>query len=72
LTKISGIDYSTHNPQAINFIPPVHIIDALKSDYEDMQSSMIYGESLSFDSLISRITELNNRFHLRQYLDPRF
>ena len=64
LTKISGIDYSTHNPQTINFIPPDHIIDALKSDYEDMRSSMIYGESLSFDSLISRIPELNKRFHL--------
>lgn len=64
LTKISGIDYSTHNPQTINFTPPDNIIDALKSDYEDMRSSMIYGESLSFDSLISRITELNKRFHL--------
>ena len=64
LTRTSGIDYSIHNPQTINFTPPDNIIDALKSDYEDMRSSMIYGESLSFDSLISRITELNKRFHL--------
>lgn len=55
------------NIQTISFIPPDHIIDALKSDYEDMQSSMIYDESLSFDLLISRITELNKRFHQGEF-----
>lgn len=64
LTKISGVDYSTHSPQTINFVPPENIIDALKLDYQDMQSSMIYGESLSFEELINRIKELNNRFHI--------
>ena len=33
-----------------------------RRDYETMQASMIYGESLSFDKLIKRIAELQTRF----------
>lgn len=55
------------NIQTISFILSDQIIDALKSDYEDMQSSIIYGESLSYDILISRITELNKRFHQNEF-----
>jgi len=62
LTAISGIDYSTHSPDRINFVPPALVMDSWRKDYENMQSGMIYGKSLPFDKLIERIKELNERF----------
>ena len=61
LTAMKEVDYDTHIPEKINFVPPVPIMDLWRKDYEKMQS-MIYGESLSFDKLIERIAELNERF----------
>lgn len=61
-TPIRGIDYDNHVPQKINPIPPFEIIDEWQKDYEIMQDSMIYGESLSFSELIERIEELKKRF----------
>ncbi|MDR2917370.1 MAG: nucleotidyl transferase AbiEii/AbiGii toxin family protein, partial [Tannerella sp.] len=62
LTAMKEVDYSTHAPETINFVPPASIIDAWKKDYEIMQEYMIYGKSLPFDKLIERIKELNERF----------
>lgn len=62
LTSISGIDYATHAPDKINFVPPTSVIEAWKKDYETMQTNMIYGSSLSFEELLERIKELNLRF----------
>jgi len=62
LTAISGIDYSTHSPDTINFVPPEFVIERWRNDYSFMQANMIYGESLSFGKLIERIKELNERF----------
>jgi predicted nucleotidyltransferase component of viral defense system len=61
-TPIRGIDYDNHVPQKINPIPPTEIINEWQKDYEIMQDSMIYGESLSFSELIERIEELKKRF----------
>jgi len=66
LTAMKEVDYSTHAPQTINFVPPASVIDLWRKDYETMQSSMIYGNSLPFDRLISRIKELNERFRNMQ------
>ena len=62
LTSMKEVDYTTHTPDKINFIPPTIIIDEWRKDYETMQSSMIYGESLPFNGLIERVRELNERF----------
>ena len=62
LNAISGIDYSTHNPHCINFVPPKSIMEKWRNDYLYMQNAMIYGNSLPFDTLIDRIIELNKRF----------
>lgn len=61
-TPIRGIDYDNHVPQKINPIPPSEIIGEWQKDYEIMQGSMLYGESLSFSELIERIEELKKRF----------
>ena len=62
LTSMKEVDYSTHAPKTINFVPPASVIATWKKDYEIMQGYMIYGESLPFDKLIERIKELKERF----------
>ncbi|MDH8701419.1 putative nucleotidyltransferase component of viral defense system [Dysgonomonadaceae bacterium PH5-43] len=59
---IKGFDYDTLLPRAISFVPPKGVMQYWKDDYSKMQSSMIYGESLTFDKLIARIAELNEQF----------
>ena len=61
LTAMKEVDYDTHVPERINFVPPDSIMDLWRKDYEKMQN-MIYGKSLPFDKLMDRIKELNERF----------
>lgn len=58
---IRGIDYGNHIPLKINIIPPKETIKEWRKDYKTMQESMFYGDTISFDKLIERITELNTR-----------
>ncbi|MDD3044768.1 MAG: nucleotidyl transferase AbiEii/AbiGii toxin family protein [Candidatus Delongbacteria bacterium] len=60
--NIRGIDYSTHYPDKIDFVPPQNVIKKWEADYIAMRESMIFGESKNFSDLISSIKELNNRF----------
>ncbi|GHT30644.1 nucleotidyltransferase [Bacteroidia bacterium] len=62
LTAMKEVDYSTHIPERINFVPLDSIIELWRKDYEIMRGNMIYGKSLSFNKLIERIKELNERF----------
>ena len=66
LTAMKEVDYDTHTPEKINFIPPAAIMDFWRKDYEKMQN-MIYGNSLPFDKLMERIRELNERFRKIQF-----
>ena len=63
MTPLRGIDYTNHATDKVNPVPPDDFIAAWKKDYELMQQSMIYGESLPFDKLIARIRELKNRIN---------
>lgn len=56
LTPVKTTDYDTLTLQNINIIPPDDFLDNYKSDYKEMQSSMIHGESLDFDTLLEKIT----------------
>ncbi len=62
-TSVTGVDYSTHQPQTICFVPPDSVLKGWEKDYLLLQENMIYGESLSFKQLIERIRELNIRFN---------
>jgi hypothetical protein len=64
-TRLKDVDYYTHLPDHIDFIPPEAMLKEYASDYSRMQESMIFGDSLPFDVLIDRLTELRSRF--RQY-----
>ena len=62
LTAIKGVDYSTHSPDKISFIPPDAIVEKWKNDYEKMLGNMTYGETLPFDKLLEKIKLLNEKF----------
>lgn len=63
LTRISWIDYKTHQYKTVNFIPPKSEIEEWKKDYQAMQESMFYGETESFENLIKKITRLNEKIN---------
>lgn len=58
---IRGIDYANHTPKFISIVPPKETIKEWEKDYKTMQESMFYGATLSFKTIMKRITELNAR-----------
>lgn len=64
---LRGFDYSTLLPQTLNIVPPADIQDLWRQDYREMQESMIYGESPSFDQLIEKLRVLNERINSLYY-----
>jgi hypothetical protein len=58
---LKDFDYDTLAPECINITPPIGVIDKWKRDYETMQQTMIYGDSLPFLKLMDKIQELNQR-----------
>lgn len=61
-TAWSGLDYSTHLPHTITFVPPAHIDTTLRDDYRQMQMGFIYAEAPSFDEIMERLQDLQNQF----------
>lgn len=64
LTRISWTDYNSHNYTTLNFIPPKEVINDYEKDYQAMKESMFYGETDSFENLISKLKELNDRINV--------
>ena len=60
---LKGFDYDTLQPQSIHLHLPDESYEAWKKDYETMQESMIYGNSLPFDELLQKIYSLNERIN---------
>jgi predicted nucleotidyltransferase component of viral defense system len=56
---LKDFDYDTLATKTIKIIPPENLITQWQQDYEVMQRTMIYGESLSFNTLITKIIRLN-------------
>lgn len=59
---VGGVDYSQNLPQSISFCPQGELRKLLRDDYKEMKDSMIYGEKLSFELLIERLENLQQRF----------
>jgi predicted nucleotidyltransferase component of viral defense system len=57
---LKNFNYDTLAPKSISIVPPENVIDLWKADYENMQGTMIYGNSLPFNKLINKIKQLNN------------
>jgi hypothetical protein len=60
---LRGLDYNKHKPEYIKLIPPNEILKAYEKDYNEMRKFMIYGESMTFDTLLKRISVLQERIH---------
>jgi len=60
-THISGVNYADDIRTNISLIPPATVINDWRQDYETMQLTMIFGKSVTFDELILRIKELEER-----------
>lgn len=58
---LRGFDYDMLFPSCLSILPPEFVVDAWRSDYEQMRMHMIYGESIPFDELIEQLRTLNDR-----------
>lgn len=55
----AGVDYDTHQPGTLNFIPPDGILKAFEADYALMREEMIYDEhSKDFAEIVARLNSL--------------
>ena len=61
-TSIKGVDYTPDVRKRLVLVPPKEFEAEWRKDYEAMQKSMIYGDEMSYDSLISRIELLQEMF----------
>jgi len=58
----TGVDYDTHHPTTISFIPPEGILPAFEHDYALMREQMIYDEnSRDFAAIFARLNNLLER-----------
>ena len=65
--KLPHVDYSTHQQHQISFLPPESVMKDWKEDYTNMKKNFIYApEVLSFENLIERISELQERIRNMQ------
>jgi predicted nucleotidyltransferase component of viral defense system len=55
LTPMKTTNYEMLTLKNLNIIPPDALLEKYKSDYKEMQNSMIHGESLDFDTLLETI-----------------
>lgn len=61
-TSIKNVDYSPDVRRRLVLVPPKEFETEWRKDYDAMQKSMIYGEEMSYDDLISRIGQLQALF----------
>lgn len=61
-TSIKGVDYTPDVRKRIVLVPTDGFEEEWRRDYDAMQKSMIYGDEMSYDNLISRISELQEIF----------
>jgi len=55
LTPMKTTDYNSLSLQKLKIVPPKEHLENYKSDYKEMQNSMIHGNSLGFDVLLDKI-----------------
>ncbi len=59
---VGYVDYAKLQPSTINFIPRDEILEDWRKDYNEMRSHFIYGKAVTFEQLLQRISELQERF----------
>ena len=64
-THMKDVDYAPDIRDRIILLPAENILGIWRADYEAMRGTMIYGDSVPFDDLLSRMEELQARFRNR-------
>lgn len=60
-TSVNGMDYTPDVRNRQVLVPREDIMDAWKTDYEQMMGNMIYGEKPTWDELMVAMNELQER-----------
>lgn len=62
----TGVDYDSHHPLTLNFIPPREVATAFEEDYALMREQMIYDvNSLDLKTILERLGSLLKRIRER-------
>ena len=61
-TPVRGIVYDKLRYDILEFLPPNEFLELYRSDYQEMQRNMIYGDSPKFDDLIDYLKNIQNLF----------
>ena len=67
LNWMRDFDYDTLYPEHLSLEIPSNVLDLWRKDYEPMQRTMIYGQSVTFDELLAEIRQLNIRIRELPY-----
>lgn len=59
---VGYVNYDNDLPNNIQLVPNDGLMSAYEDDYNEMRSSFIYGQSLSFEELMQRMKQLQERF----------
>ena len=62
ITHVSGVDNNIDIRENIRLTPPDEFYSIWVDDYKNMQLSMIYGDSITFEKLLECMKELERRF----------
>lgn len=63
--RLPGIDYNTHVPATINFVPPAAVRNLYQQDYQVMLERMIRDEAApGFEALMTALEELTGRMRV--------
>ncbi len=63
--RISWVNYESLKHETIMFIPPPNILELYRKDYATMQEQMIYENTLTFDQLLKRLKELQEKLRAK-------
>lgn len=70
-TAWSGLDYTSHLPHTISFLPPESIENVLQEDYKQMRIGFIYADAPSFGKIMERLRDLQDRFRALEWNNNR-
>lgn len=65
--NLRDFDYDTLYPKHLSLEIPANVLELWRKDYETMQRTMIYGQSVAFDELLAEIRQLNIRISKLPY-----
>ena len=61
--RFSWVDYTTHKPGTFRLTPPAEHLSDWKSDYAAMLGPMFFGETPSFEEIITIATAFETTFN---------